>query len=355
MSELFKTLGKAKKSTDGPVKLDAEMLERIDELYRAGTKRLSGAADWYEFTFHNIQSMMEANDVSGETAAASDQRAYLFVDLLAATSPRCSIIRNTFLTTQLFNFINDAILCKVKMQFEAHLNNVCRALLGLPLSGQKVTSFQANLLGDNNAVTVDSWMMRVFGKDHDNPSAKEYEDLAAATRKVAKIYGITPAQMQAALWVGIKAVDGDPSDTPEPFEETLQRFKVRQDAQGVIDFAHAESKFGDTEASLAAQRAEASNPPEPRYSSPRVIGPRLREVCIKEALLPGEIVDIICEQPSGLMMEAILFVRDNIDKWESSGDRPFEKLVAHLEKLAVRTAKNPSLESEAERILRRLS
>ncbi len=315
------------KSKSGAVRLDERMMERIDHLYNSGLKRLSGATDWYEDTFLNIQNIMTVYDDSGEN---SDELAYLFVDLLAATSPRTSIIRNTFLTSQIFSYINDAILCKMPMKFEAHLNNVCRALLGLPLSGQKVLSFQANLLGDQNAVTVDTWMMKVYGKDHDNPSPKEYEEITAATRKVAKQYGVKPAQMQAALWVGIKAMEGDASDTPEPFEATLDRFKARQDEQGALDFDKAESKFKETENKLA-ETQEANNPPEPRYSSPLVIGPRMREICEREGGVTGELVDLICEQPKALLMAAILYCRHRMDKWGGKGD-PVGELNRYLEK-----------------------
>ncbi len=319
---------KSKKSAAGPVKLDAEMLDRIDHLYNAGLKRLKGAEDWYQDTFSNIQNIMSVYDDSGEN---SDELAYLFIDLLAATSPQTNIVRNTFLTSQIFGFINDAILCKIPMKFEAHLNNVCRALLGLPLSGQKVTAFQANLLGDENAVTVDVWMMRAFNRDSDAPSAKEYEDISMATRKVAKQYGVAPSQMQAALWVGIKAVEGDPNDTPEPFENTLARFKVHQEAQGQIDFAHAEEKFKNEEAKLAEQRTEQSNPPEPRYSSPRVIGDRMREIAIKEGGVKGELIDLICEQPEGLLMASILFCRGNMEKWSGGRGNPVIELESYLE------------------------
>lgn len=325
---LFGDLGSKEKSRAGPVKLDSEMMDRIDRFYNAGIKRLKGAESWYDDTLVNIQNIMAVYDDSGED---SDQLAYLFVDLLAATSPQTNIIRNTFLTSQIFGFINDAILCKMPMKFEAHLNNVCRALLGLPLSGQKVTAFQANLLGDQNAVTVDVWMMRVFNRDSDAPSAKEYEDLTAATRRVAKKYGVAPAQMQAALWVGVKAMEGDPSDTPEPFENTLARFKVHQEAQGQIDFAHAESKFNEVEAKLADNQV-ASNPPEPRYSSALVIGPRMREIINKEGDVSGEVVDVICKQPKTLLMAAILYTRQNIDRWrKKSLFDPAQDLIDYLE------------------------
>ncbi len=277
---LFDVGSKKTKSKNDAIRLDEPTMKRINHLYESGIKRLPAAGDWYE-------------------------------------------------DSQIFAFINDALLCKMKNKFEAHLNNICRALLGLPLSGQKVLSFQANLLGDKNAVTVDTWMMRVFGKESDAPSAKEYEEIAEATRRVAKKYNVTPSHMQAALWVGIKAMEGDPSDTPEPFEKTLARFKAHQDDQGQIDFNKAEEKYEQTENQLAKGQ-EASNPPEPSFKSPTVYGPRLKEIAEVEGGYPGELVDVICAQPKGLLMAAILFCRKNVDRWADGKGDPVAELEADL-------------------------
>lgn len=318
-------------SSTAPVRLDAAMMERIDKYYRSGVKRLPDAENWYADTFFNLQNILTVYDDEGRPERNdSDQRAYLFIDLLAATSPQTNIRRNTFLTTQIFQFITDGVLCKIRMDFEAHLNNVCRALLNLSLSGQKVSAFRANLLGDSEAVTIDTWMMRVFDKDHINPTAAEYDDLSRATRKVARDYGVSPSQMQAALWVGIKALEGDDSDTPEPFEKTLERFKAHQDAQGSFNFQASESKFQSDEQKIAsANRSIAANPPE-SFRSQRIIGPRMREVCEKEAHVTGALVDAVCDTPPELLMDAILFVRKNITRWERGRGRPVFELEEHL-------------------------
>lgn len=329
---LFKTEGKKPAKVSGPVRLDDALMERLERLYDTGVKRLPDAASWYDDTLANIQGLMELDD----TGEDSDELALLFVDLLAATSPQTSIIRNTFLTTQIFSFINDAILCSIKMAFEAHLNNICRALLGLELSGQKVRAFQANLLGDQQAVTVDVWMMRAFQRDGDAPTAKEYDDISAATRKVAKQFGVSPAQMQAALWVGIKAAEGDPSDTPEPFERTLERFRARQDAQGALDFAPQETKFKDTEAALARHREIAANPGE-GFNSPPIIGQRLQEMAEVEGQFTDahDVAKLICEQSPGRLMAAILFTREHIQAWRRSRRSlfsPAQELEDYLDK-----------------------
>lgn len=300
---------------EGPVRLDAAMRERVDRFYRAGLARMPDAGSWYADTFFNIQNILTVYDDSREPDRDdSDARAFLFVDLLAATSPQASIKRNTFLATQVFQFIRDGLLCGMKIAFEAHLNNVCRALLGLKLSGPKVQAFQANLLNDQNMVTVDTWMMRVFGRRTLVPSDREYEEISRATRTLAREYNTSPSAMQAILWVGIKALDGDPNDTPEPFEKTLEKFISRQTQQGEFEFMASPGKFEREEDQLkhSAGRPVAANP---GFSSPTIVGPRMKEICAKESNVDPLLVDVICVQPEGDLMEAILFVREHMPSW----------------------------------------
>src|SRR6185436_7780690 len=52
-------------------------------------------------------------------------------------------------------------------------------------------------------------------------------------------YGVTPAQWQAAAWVGIKRLEGDPTDRAEPFEHVIEREISRRESQGMFDFDRA--------------------------------------------------------------------------------------------------------------------
>lgn len=137
-----------------------------------------------------------------------------------------------------------------------HEMNCARVALGVPLSGPKVTAFYNNLTmtGDSdNGVTVDTWMLRAFGlrqmskvEDYTErpadasgnaPSRWEYEAIQAATQQLAMKHGIKPRQMQAAVWVGVKAIHGDPNDISDPFEVELFRQMEKQARQQVFEFA----------------------------------------------------------------------------------------------------------------------
>ncbi|AOT25588.1 hypothetical protein SEA_MARGO_87 [Mycobacterium phage Margo] len=66
----------------------------------------------------------------------------------------------------------------------------------------KTRSFALNILGDDNAVTVDVWAARVAGiTEQQLGRVGVYEAIAHCYRLAAKRAGIQPAQMQAITWV----------------------------------------------------------------------------------------------------------------------------------------------------------
>jgi len=70
------------------------------------------------------------------------------------------------------------------------------------LKGPKVTSFVANLTGDLQPVTVDSWVIRLAtGWAKDEVKEKEYRAIEAVYQDMAVRHGLKPAQLQAITWV----------------------------------------------------------------------------------------------------------------------------------------------------------
>ena len=73
------------------------------------------------------------------------------------------------------------------------------------ISGPKVCSFYANLRGDFDAVTCDTWAARAAGTvlehlGHDN----RYHALADTYRNVATLVSLAPAALQAIVWIAIR-------------------------------------------------------------------------------------------------------------------------------------------------------
>ena len=69
----------------------------------------------------------------------------------------------------------------------------------LVLRGPKIRAFYRALLGDDEAVVIDTWMLRALGH-HEKPTPKQYKRLAQRVRREARRRGIPPAVWQAIVW-----------------------------------------------------------------------------------------------------------------------------------------------------------
>ena len=72
------------------------------------------------------------------------------------------------------------------------------------LRGLKTNAFARAIAGDVNAVVVDVWMCRAARLGKDAPNKGEYHAIAEAVRTVAADYGMTPAIMQAMIWIVVR-------------------------------------------------------------------------------------------------------------------------------------------------------
>jgi hypothetical protein len=72
------------------------------------------------------------------------------------------------------------------------------------LRGLKTNAFARAISGDGNAVVVDVWMCRAARLGKDAPNKGEYQAIAAAVRTVAAEYSMSPAMMQAMIWIVVR-------------------------------------------------------------------------------------------------------------------------------------------------------
>ena len=134
----------------------------------------------------------------------------LFVDLLAATSPRKHVKANWRLAERIFKlYIEKHEWCEINKMpglMPCHTGNVYRALTRQPLSGRKVRAFAANLKGDFSQVTVDVWVGRFYG--YEKITNKVYDHIEWVIKQCAEIIGVTPAELQAELWCQAMRAEG---------------------------------------------------------------------------------------------------------------------------------------------------
>ena len=73
-------------------------------------------------------------------------------------------------------------------------------------TGRKVSSFAANLTGDDDTLTVDTWTIRAAtgGRVDTVQNLTEYREVARAYVAVARELGLTPASLQAIIWIAIR-------------------------------------------------------------------------------------------------------------------------------------------------------
>lgn len=140
----------------------------------------------------------------------------LFIDILAATSPRKQITANWRLAMRVYHVWKSNWKSDMNQKnlmagtLPAHRNNIIRALKRKPLSGNKVQAFAANLKGDMYAVTIDVWICRYFNVK-ETLTNRKYNELAQQIRTIAGSLGFKPAEYQAIIWCeAIKAAGRTP-------------------------------------------------------------------------------------------------------------------------------------------------
>lgn len=70
------------------------------------------------------------------------------------------------------------------------------------IKGPKITAFYHAILGDVDAVVLDTHMLKVMGRAR--PTPKQYELFADRLRAAAREAGVTPAAFQAVVWVQVR-------------------------------------------------------------------------------------------------------------------------------------------------------
>jgi hypothetical protein len=206
--------------------------------------------DWYENTRTELKKYF-GNDAD------------LFLDILAHTSPRATLVSNIHRALEAYRRYKRGLPFKGEDLGGTGMWSVRRSLekylAGEDAGGPKVKSFIKSFNLDNEAVTVDVWLMRSLGLEPGDSGLKtgDYHTLAEAVRQltrnpvIRKEFGndITPRQVMAMLWVGIKQSDPEArNDRHEPYEVLIEELfastpgleaEVRE-IQGIIapDRAH---------------------------------------------------------------------------------------------------------------------
>ena len=173
-----------------------EAVARILDAWNHSTEqdKIDGAT-WYAAARHHAETIAEASGIKIEAAAA----------VIAHLSPRTSWARNV---AGAYALVETGVAPNC---IGANADRARAALAAddpmATLHGSKTAAFARNILGDEDAVTIDVWAVRIAtGGVNENALRRvgAYEALARAYRIAAKRVGVTPAVMQATTWVGTR-------------------------------------------------------------------------------------------------------------------------------------------------------
>lgn len=159
-------------------------------------------ADWYVVARRDI-----ADRFFGQP-----ERAANFARLLAATSPQADVRENVRYALDALKHLESlAAGCDSdwKPWIPCHAANVRRVIEGKPLRGPKVQAFAAALLGDDEAVVVDTWMLRAAGFGHPRRLSqnRSFRITARAIRIVADTEKLPATVVQARIWYAYRAAN----------------------------------------------------------------------------------------------------------------------------------------------------
>jgi hypothetical protein len=188
---------------------------------------------WYENSSREVLRM----------AGGNVQEARKFVALLAIYSPQAKVDANTTFALRAWAQYKAGQPISVKTgvmdaKAKAALDDVDAFW-----SGEKTGNFFHNLLREidpstegKQGATIDMWMMRAGQYDNDAPTSTQYAFMENETNRIAAEMGWEPQQVQAAIWVAMKARmenEGVKKDTEASSEKKgWIRFDKKRDEDG---------------------------------------------------------------------------------------------------------------------------
>lgn len=170
------------------MKVDPDILESLtDSRTLLGYAKCGEAgAGWYEVARSQVLAASAVLDIAPQRMA----------DVLALFSPRVAVVRNIRNAVEYLRTgtIPGDVPHNVRVQL-AHWEDT-----GV-IRGPKCAAFARAIMGDPEAIVLDTWMGVAFGIDSKRFEAKyirgECED---RIRMVSAMWGRPPAEVQAAIW-----------------------------------------------------------------------------------------------------------------------------------------------------------
>ena len=176
----------------------ANKFYRIVDAYGIEQAAIEGQA-WYPEAWNHCLSVSKEYGVSAQRIAA----------VMAVTSPRARWSKNVEAT---YNIVADSFIPDYMRQSSygilgANARKGTQVMTDRYYSklvtGEKVSNFYLNILGHTQPVTVDSIMSYAAGYGSD-VSKKIRSEVTEACHSLADVFGMTPRDTQAAVWIAYR-------------------------------------------------------------------------------------------------------------------------------------------------------
>ena len=176
----------------------ANKFYRIIDAYGIEQAAIEGQA-WYPEAWNHCLSVSKEYGVSAQRVAA----------VLAVTSPRARWSKNVEATYSIVadSFIPDYMRQSSYGILGANARKGTQVMTDRYYSklvtGEKVSNFYLNILGHTQPVTVDSIMSYAAGYGSD-VTKKIRSEVTEACHSLADVFGMTPRDTQAAVWISYR-------------------------------------------------------------------------------------------------------------------------------------------------------
>ena len=190
--------------------LTPENAKRLEETAKRGMDQ--GGMEWYNLEPLRYAFVEQLGEKKGNEAFGR------YIDYTAATSPRSTVAGNIRRGSHFYNLDRNGqqvggLTNKDMPQGYGHIahtthDHKLREIEAngglLPIKGPKVSSFAENLKGNQTPMTIDTHNFSAVRNDPKNkvsPTNTQYRYLEDFQSEIADKMGITPAQMQASVWI----------------------------------------------------------------------------------------------------------------------------------------------------------
>jgi hypothetical protein len=174
----------------------ARTLVEVYDATSEETRTLGGY--WYPAAWEHAHAFATAHNVTPWTAAG----------VIAALSPRAQWSVNLRWAEEVLAAYRDGAseppTVGLPLSRERAWSIVNGATVLEVLGGDKTRAFFSAIIGDDEALALDTWAIRAAGLDRPSLTPRQYEDLAAEYRVAARACGETPRDFQAIVWVATR-------------------------------------------------------------------------------------------------------------------------------------------------------